>query len=274
LAKPQPAPANDVDDQDADATETALRAALLTMLLDADPTSPAQPGITDAVWRDMVADNSGRMLKDYLRRSAMNMLRATGIPGPRAAELADSVVEQVYSQALETVTEGMERIYHSGREISSGARAYGPGSQGGDPPPDPPSPHDRDTETYRRVRVGSAPLARHQTTSLREAVRYQLAGQLGATHMTWRTRKDDRVRPTHGGMEGDTVPYGSQWETFEGHSLRWPGDPAAPPSETYGCRCRVTYKMPSTRPDIQVGVPNVPPGPAHHLDIEYEGVAA
>lgn len=59
--------------------------------------------------------------------------------------------------------------------------------------------------------------------------------------MYWRTRGDDRVRPTHASADGQKQPAGGVFEVG-GYLMRWPGDPLAPPSETRNCRCHTQYR--------------------------------
>lgn len=60
---------------------------------------------------------------------------------------------------------------------------------------------------------------------------------------TWRTRRDSRVRPSHGGLEGEQVTYDGSFRTFLGNELRFPGDPKAPIEETAYCRCRISLSV-------------------------------
>jgi hypothetical protein len=57
---------------------------------------------------------------------------------------------------------------------------------------------------------------------------------------TWITRKDSRVRSTHKTLEGNTVDFGDGF-LVDGTVLRFPGDPVAPPSLTFNCRCRLRF---------------------------------
>ncbi|MFJ7054702.1 phage portal protein [Streptomyces albidoflavus] len=57
---------------------------------------------------------------------------------------------------------------------------------------------------------------------------------------TWITRKDDRVRPEHQALHGQSLLVGTPYE-IGGAQLRYPGDPFAPPSLTANCRCRLHY---------------------------------
>lgn len=59
---------------------------------------------------------------------------------------------------------------------------------------------------------------------------------------TWRTRRDDRVRHTHKGAEGQTVPFTAPF-WVGGVPMAHPGDPTAPVQEVANCRCQVAYTL-------------------------------
>jgi HK97 family phage portal protein len=71
----------------------------------------------------------------------------------------------------------------------------------------------------------------------------------------WRTRGDERVRPSHrqAAIDNRKVPIGGLFDVG-GFLLRFPGDPLAPPSETRECRCRIQYR--ARRTGKYVPVPN------------------
>ena len=52
---------------------------------------------------------------------------------------------------------------------------------------------------------------------------------------TWMTRKDDKVRAGHASIESKTVDIGDSFKS--GVTLRFPGDPLAPPHLVINCRC-------------------------------------
>jgi HK97 family phage portal protein len=58
----------------------------------------------------------------------------------------------------------------------------------------------------------------------------------------WTSRKDSKVRATHKILDGKSVGAGSAFQV-EGAAIRFPGDPMAPPSLTYGCRCRLSWGL-------------------------------
>lgn len=107
------------------------------------------------------------------------------------------------------------------------------------------------SDSYLQLRGET--IARHETMqamakgrddAIRQAV---AAGKIEAetTTKTWRNAADGRVRPTHqhGSLGGQTVPLDQPFVSASGARLRYPHDPAAPTSETLGCRCWVDYKM-------------------------------
>ncbi|MGA5822254.1 phage portal protein [Kitasatospora sp. NPDC094028] len=57
----------------------------------------------------------------------------------------------------------------------------------------------------------------------------------------WISRGDERVRPAHQELDGQTLPV---LEPFvaAGYPLRYPGDPIAPPELIRNCRCRLRYR--------------------------------
>ncbi len=73
-----------------------------------------------------------------------------------------------------------------------------------------------------------------------EAFRQAIAdGAIDSTALTWiwRTARDERVRATHAAMNGQRVANGKPFQSPSGATLRYPGDPLAPASETINCRC-------------------------------------
>lgn len=54
-------------------------------------------------------------------------------------------------------------------------------------------------------------------------------------------------RPRHAALDGKTVPWGKMFDV-NGTPMRYPHDPAAPPSETANCRCTYATTIDDTRP--------------------------
>ena len=85
-------------------------------------------------------------------------------------------------------------------------------------------------------------MAEHEAQSAFNAGVYLSGKESGGLTKTWLTRKDSRVRTTHKFLEGKTVAFGDGF-AVDGLILRFPGDPLAPPSLTYNCRCRLRFRF-------------------------------
>lgn len=61
----------------------------------------------------------------------------------------------------------------------------------------------------------------------------------------WETRRDEKVRNSHAGMQGQTRALGEPFSTNSGALLRYPGDRAlgAGWDETANCRCQARYTI-------------------------------
>ena len=103
----------------------------------------------------------------------------------------------------------------------------------------------REEEAYRRLTVGMSSVGRLTVTRTRENAKFRFASEMGAVGKAWRTRRDGRVRTTHGDLEGDFVLLDEYFTTVAGNKIQRPGDPQAPLSETINCRCRLSYRMAS-----------------------------
>jgi hypothetical protein len=94
-------------------------------------------------------------------------------------------------------------------------------------------------------------LARSETMmalgqSRNEAMRQAIAaGKVSSDLVTkhWRSAGDNRVRHTHRVLNGTAVGFDEEFISPSGAHVRFPGDSAAPISETSGCRCSVEYKV-------------------------------
>lgn len=58
----------------------------------------------------------------------------------------------------------------------------------------------------------------------------------------WVSARDERVRGSHAALNGQVKPMGQAWTTSNG-TLRYPGDPMAPASETVQCRCVLSTRL-------------------------------
>jgi HK97 family phage portal protein len=63
----------------------------------------------------------------------------------------------------------------------------------------------------------------------------------GVAEKVWLTRRDAKVRPEHMFLQGKSVPLGQPF-VVDGSTLRFPGDPLAPPHLTMNCRCRLRFQ--------------------------------
>lgn len=64
---------------------------------------------------------------------------------------------------------------------------------------------------------------------------------------TWLSIMDLRVRPSHKGLHGDTIPLHKKFHGLYG-DLRYPHDPDAPPQEICRCRCRMVVHIAGRSP--------------------------
>lgn len=71
------------------------------------------------------------------------------------------------------------------------------------------------------------------------------AGEFTAEQLRrrWVTAADERVRGSHRSLDGQERPKGQSWTSGNGFSLRFPGDPQAPASETVQCRCVISTRI-------------------------------
>lgn len=56
----------------------------------------------------------------------------------------------------------------------------------------------------------------------------------------WLSRRDAKVRTAHRSLHGKALPLTQAFEV-QGSTLRFPGDPLAPPALTMNCRCRLRF---------------------------------
>lgn len=59
----------------------------------------------------------------------------------------------------------------------------------------------------------------------------------------WHTARDERVRASHSAMNNQKRGFGEPFTSGLGNSLRFPGDPQAPPADTINCRCVVAREI-------------------------------
>lgn len=85
-------------------------------------------------------------------------------------------------------------------------------------------------------------LALNESLSINNHLELEQAKKDGYTTKTWRTELDNRVRPTHAVMEGETIPIDAYF-IFPDCKGLFPHDVVnMTPEETASCRCWLEYK--------------------------------
>lgn len=79
-------------------------------------------------------------------------------------------------------------------------------------------------------------IARTEATAAYGYASLKTMAAFGRPQKKWVAHHDSRTRPTHRAVDGRTVPVEESF-IVGGHALMYPGDPAAPASETSSCRC-------------------------------------
>lgn len=85
-------------------------------------------------------------------------------------------------------------------------------------------------------------IAEHESQTAYNSGVYASGKDAGGLTKTWITRRDSKVRSAHQFLEGKTVDFDEGF-AIGGTMLRFPGDPVAPPSLTYNCRCRLRFRF-------------------------------
>ncbi len=85
-------------------------------------------------------------------------------------------------------------------------------------------------------------LGKSRDDAMRQAI---VSGKVDAAFVTkrWRSAADDRVRHSHRALNGTEVGFYEAFQSPSGATLRFPGDPEAPISETSGCRCSMEFRI-------------------------------
>lgn len=90
------------------------------------------------------------------------------------------------------------------------------------------------------IAVQAATMLVNSAADLAASIAAAIAGRLLVR--VWRTRRDTRVRDTHRDAQGQRQRPGQPFAVGDA-LLMYPGDPAGPPEEVYGCRCRLTHRL-------------------------------
>lgn len=227
----------DSDDQtDTDAVEAAIALAVAEVL--AHPPEPGQPFPSAMTVEAILEATVGNTLRFYAQRILSHMDAET--PYTSAADLLSqdpvlAATDHAVRQAIDDTGETVRDMLKLAEERARVGRADTIEQGRGDP----------EAEALNRLRVGMASISRVLTTRTREEAKRAYAVSLGAIGSVWRTRRDNRVRNTHGDLEGEFVRLGDTYTTVAGNKIRFPGDPNAPLSEVINCRCRLSYRMPT-----------------------------
>lgn len=206
------------DEDDHDAMETAIGAALTALLIAELLPGPSSffPQ-TQASWGARVEAAVGQTIRGFIARSSLDLASASGQPSASAAasEAADEAYAQVMSDVEEWSYETWQHL--TDRQLPEDQVASAAQNAG--------------EQLARTVAAYSKGTARESTAS-----------KLGAIWKIWRTRNDDRVRESHAELNNTKVAHGGRWHTDEGY-IRFPGDPEAAISLVAGCRCHLNYRF-------------------------------
>lgn len=226
------------DEDDSHATEVAVSIAIAEAL--AHPPNPSEmtadrvESILDATVGTTLRFYGHRVLQSFIRQ-----LRSGAPVDDADYAIAQRAVDRGIASAIDQTGESVRDIIQaSAARAQRIASPSGTGSvieQG----------LDTEAEVYNRLRVSMTTASRLLTTRARELSKYEFALKVGAAGKVWRTRRDGRVRTSHGDLEGDFRGMRDPYITIRGNSLQRPGDPNAPLSETINCRCRLSYRMPA-----------------------------
>lgn len=238
------------DQEDATATELAIAAAIAEVL--AHP--PDIRTMTAERAESIMEAAVGVSLRFYAQRVLQLFVTAWRGPGTPIDEQDYAVlqrsVEKGVRQAIDDTGESVRDIIRA--NAAKADEALKKAWEQGDVPAAT-SPTGRGTvieqglgieaDAYNRLKVGMSGVARVLTTRAREQSKWYFAEEIGAVGKAWRTRRDTKVRTSHGDLEGDFVLMDDKFVTINGAGLRFPGDPSAPLFETINCRCRLSYRM-------------------------------
>lgn len=224
------------DETDTDAVEVAIALAVAEVL--AHPPEPGMPFPSAMSVESILESTVGNTLRFYAQRVLSRMDAETPYR-PEAQTLTydpvqaatDHAVRQAIDDTGETVRDMLKLAQERAQVDRADTIEQGRG--------------DSEAEALNRLRVGMASVSRVLTTRVREEAKEAYAVSLGAIGSVWRTRRDGRVRNSHGDLEGEFVRLGDSYTTVTGHKIKRPGDINAPLSETINCRCRLSYRMPT-----------------------------
>lgn len=221
------------DEEDSAATEVAVSAAIAEAL--AHP--PDIRSMTAERAESIIESVVGGTLRFYAQRVLQAFIAAwrSGAPiNEQDWAVMQQVVERGVRQAIDDTGESVRDIVRSNAARAEEALRRGTVIEDG---------LDVEARAYNRLVTGMSGVGRILTTRAREQSKWYFAEEMGAVGKAWRTRRDGRVRTSHGDLEGDFVLFDDPFVTINGARLQRPGDPSAPLYETINCRCRLSYRM-------------------------------
>lgn len=193
--------------------------------------------------RQIALDLAGRVSKQTGRRTGGSV----GLPGNFAQYVADART-QLRSGDPEQLRKYLTRTRRDKRFDSMVKRALKTGS------PVASADADRIAGRYadRLLQTHAQMIARTEALESFSAGRDRVYEQLverglprEAIVKDWETRRDEKVRNSHAGMQGQTRALGDPFSTNSGALLRYPGDRGlgAGWDETANCRCQARYTI-------------------------------
>jgi HK97 family phage portal protein len=102
---------------------------------------------------------------------------------------------------------------------------------------------DRVKDVYRMATNRSLTIARTESVSLMNGTSHSVYQEEGVSSKEWLSAEDSKTRESHASVNGTIVGIN---DTFNvgGYPMKYPGDPAAPISETANCRCSISPVIP------------------------------
>lgn len=193
--------------------------------------------------RQIALDLAGRVSKQTGRRTGGTV----GLPGNFAQYVADART-QLRSGDAEQLRKYLTRTRRDKRFDAIVKRAMAAGK------PVAQADADRIAGRYanRLLQTHAEMIARTEALESFGAGRDRVYEQLverglprEAITKDWDTRRDEKVRNSHAGMQGQTRALGEPFSTNSGALLRFPGDRAlgAGYDETASCRCQARYTI-------------------------------